>query len=432
MKEAKKKFMDKLSKPENQQLLLKYKQNQHSYQEAYRQKQLQDEEKAANYRRRKAEIQRKYQAKKDKINREQNHSGGPGFQSLTALGRAVKKIESVLPKDKQKAQEALRSASKNYAEENMIVSAPVPLKKKQKQCFVETTEIVKSFFELESVSRQLPGVKDFITLKDELGNKTKIQKRVMLMTVAEAYEAFKKLNPERKISSSKFHSLRPAHVIIASKAPHNVCCCIYCKNMDFIVDSLSPHLQQIQTTSDLTMKLVCCTDNYECMASKCKSCLNFESNLDKILLPHDDQTTVKLSQWEKVDNFVQIVQRTEKLDDVKKLLLTKFGQFKLHKFVAKTQFVAMSEIKKNQNSNECLVIMDYSQNFSSVTQDEVQSAFFSRRQISVFTAIAYVGQSPPKPFIIVNDDIQHQKEQVIYKLLVWLRFVRVVWPNWFV
>lgn len=56
--------------------------------------------------------------------------------------------------------------------------------------------------------------------------------------------------------------------------------------------------------------------------------------------------------------------------------------------------------------------MDYSENYSSISLDEVQSAYFGKRLISIFTAIAYVGQREPLTFLIANDDIGHSKEQV--------------------
>lgn len=56
--------------------------------------------------------------------------------------------------------------------------------------------------------------------------------------------------------------------------------------------------------------------------------------------------------------------------------------------------------------------MDYSENYSTISLDEIQSAYFGKRQISIFTAIAYVGQHPPITFQIGNDDIGHAKEQV--------------------
>lgn len=56
--------------------------------------------------------------------------------------------------------------------------------------------------------------------------------------------------------------------------------------------------------------------------------------------------------------------------------------------------------------------MDYSENYSTISSDEIQSAYFAKRQISIFTAIAYVGQHVPVTFLIGSDDISHAKNQV--------------------
>lgn len=69
-------------------------------------------------------------------------------------------------------------------------------------------------------------------------------------------------------------------------------------------------------------------------------------------------------------------------------------------------------MKRNQPENHALIIMDYSENYSTISSNEIQSAYFAKRQISIFTAIAYIGQHKSVTFLIGNDDISHAKEQV--------------------
>lgn len=120
---------------------------------------------------------------------------------------------------------------------------------------------------------------------------------------------------------------------------------------------------------------------------------------------------VKVSKWEKVENFTQLVQRTLKLREIKKLFIDSFDQYKIHKCLVNVQCQILRTIKETQDEKE-LIIMDYSQNYATISQNE--SAFFARWQISIFTAIVYVAQNDPLTYIIANDDIAHQKEQVWY------------------
>ena len=77
----------------------------------------------------------------------------------------------------------------------------------------ELEAAVKNFFELESVSRQMPGKNDFVSVLNEEGTKEKLQKRVMLMTVAEASHEFSAKHPQFQSRKSTFYSLRPKHIV---------------------------------------------------------------------------------------------------------------------------------------------------------------------------------------------------------------------------
>jgi hypothetical protein len=50
--------------------------------------------------------------------------------------------------------------------------------------------------------------------------------------------------------------------------------------------------------------------------------------------------------------------------------------------------------------------MDFAQNFSLVSQHEVQSAHFDKPQVTVFTAFVLLG-SEHKNFVIISDYLEH-------------------------
>jgi len=69
------------------------------------------------------------------------------------------------------------------------------------------------------------GAKETISVKVN-GKKTPLSKRLMLLTLREAHELFKKDNPEIKVGLSKFCELRPKWCILPTSAGiHNVCVC---------------------------------------------------------------------------------------------------------------------------------------------------------------------------------------------------------------
>jgi hypothetical protein len=133
-------------------------------------------------------------------------------------------------------------------------------------------------------------------------------------------------------------------------------------------------------------------------------CLN-ETTLDGL---------VKYSQWLKKDGFLQLTKITDKtlgylLDDISNT----FKHYKLHRFLIRSQFQFLTELKTNVTSQRAILFMDYSQNYECRTQREASTAYFGCRQIGLFTAVALVGNEQEQiSFAIVNDDLAHESNQV--------------------
>lgn len=275
-------FRKKLSLPGNEKVLQihkeKEKQNKKKYLESIKsnQKLLED------HRQRNAEASRRYyEKKKEKLcfSNKENDS----FSSSSALSKAVNKVVKALPNNESKAQEVVKKVSNmlNISSSNEI---PIPVKK-PRLSFIETPDIVHKFFHLDNISRQLPGKNDYVNLKTNHGKKEKVQKRTMLMTVEEAYREYKLRFPDNPVSISKFHSLRPLQVVKFSETPHNICVCIYCANMEFIVESLDKYfIPGVDNLKDVETKLSCYRDSFDCSSGKCSECFDYAYVL-KFMLP---------------------------------------------------------------------------------------------------------------------------------------------------
>mgnify|MGYP007063903355 CR=1 FL=1 len=127
----------------------------------------------------------------------------------------------------------------------------------------------------------LPGRRDCITLLGTNGKKEKLQKKILLMTVMEAFQIFKSENPGQKIGKSKYASLCPPHVLPVSERDHTVCCCKYHENFEMLITglkklySLLPGANQIVIDSVCSWNIICCFGNCE----KCKNLEGFVNNL---------------------------------------------------------------------------------------------------------------------------------------------------------
>jgi len=99
----------------------------------------------------------------------------------------------------------------------------------------ETSELVRSFYENDDVSRMMPGKKDFVSVRGEEG-RVHIQKRLVLTNLKEVYLLFKERFPTEKIGFSKFAELRPKHCILAgASGTHSVCVCAIHQNMKLLM-----------------------------------------------------------------------------------------------------------------------------------------------------------------------------------------------------
>ncbi len=98
-------------------------------------------------------------------------------------------------------------------------------------------EKVKQFYVRDDISRQAPGRKDSVVIK-EAGVKKTYQKRHLTLSVLEAYRVFQEENPEIKIGKSKFAALRPGKVFTKAETPRNICLCKYHENTQMLIVSV--------------------------------------------------------------------------------------------------------------------------------------------------------------------------------------------------
>lgn len=211
---------------------------------------------------------------------------------------------------------AARAADQARCRERNRICEAEERRKKPKSSFVGTEDCVKKFYDLEMISRHLPGKKDYVTVKTD-GASNQIQKQVMLMTLAEAHLEFKKMFPERSISFSKFAKLRPRNIVLMKDTPPNSCCCIYCENMKLLFDAIKPYLPaQINSLSSLVSSVVCGIENFLCMRGKCSSCCDLSATIKGLFSSENDSCNIKLMRWDKVEGFMQKMQLNGRLQNI--------------------------------------------------------------------------------------------------------------------
>ena len=92
------------------------------------------------------------------------------------------------------------------------------------------------------------------------------------MSLSEAHGLFLQTHASVLISKSKFCELKPPHVKLNDKIPHNVCVCIYHENVRLLLSVLQINSQLSASFSDFLAQITCDQTNKKCMDRECVLC----------------------------------------------------------------------------------------------------------------------------------------------------------------
>ena len=167
----------------------------------------------------------------------------------------------------------------------------------------EVVKKIESFYNLDSISRQTAGRKEFVITR-EGGKKRHLQKRHLLYSLKEVHALFLKENASIKIGLSKFCSLRPVNVLVSSSTPGNVCCCQYHENIKLLCDCLNKEVPDFPGySSEFVNNFICNPESEECMLGKCARCPNY---LDSLKGSSSQENPVTWYEWERVEVTVTV------------------------------------------------------------------------------------------------------------------------------
>lgn len=91
-----------------------------------------------------------------------------------------------------------------------------------------------------------------------------------MCSLKEVFELYKIEHPDEKVGRSKFCELRPKHILLSSKMPHNVCLCIYHKNFISVVNILHQYNDKIPVYS-FPKELICKDSSQSFWLNECEA-----------------------------------------------------------------------------------------------------------------------------------------------------------------
>ena len=158
----------------------------------------------------------------------------------------------------------------------------------------------------------------------------------------------------------------------------------------------------------LLEKTVCRSPSEACYYRRCSDCKNIKaSDIHANNVDLELQESASWSIWKKVGPRYELLHVSGSFQILLQEIDNLWSSFITHSFYTHEQRDYISLIKeKSSFTTYAVVQMDFAQNFSFITQQEIQSAYYSRQQTALFTIYIKIG-SEHRNMVIISDYLPH-------------------------
>lgn len=374
-------------------------------------------------------INERERKRKFRENKKQQTVKNIPFKTPQSLGKAVRRADAMMPKEKNKKicvlTKILESLDPNLKVQNIGKTEIITTMNPWNKLSPEIVEKVKSFYLKEDISRVSPGLKDRVKIKTNGSIIEYAQKRHMVYTIKEAYTIFQEENPETKIQIRKFYELRPAFVLPISDTPHNVCVCKYHSNILFILEAFRKRFKTFPDDhKKLISEITCDVESENCMMNECPQCKEFDILFSCLPLQYNPEEPMQIKQWSTIDGKTKTIIQLETIESAIEMLEKQMTPFRKHHFVKNIQQKYFDFKRKNIEIGDVILQIDFAENFQLIAQDEIQSAHWQHEQVTIFTAVAWLAEKIYS-FSIISNYLVHDKYAVyvfLKKIISWIEF----------
>ena len=283
-------------------------------------------------------------------------------------------------------------------------------------------ERIIEFYERPDISSTMPN-------KKSVSKKTMKPKMVLQRSIRETYNLYKSENPQAKLKISKFSSIRPKHVRPQREAKLFQCLCIYCTNIDLKVESINKLKDlpaRIKDKYALLNETMCPPEENgfharACVDRLCEKCPKTIPSVATV----NNATVISWRQWERCNmqgsltKRMDIRQKTGTVGELLEDLRKDLEPFARHLFTAKWQQDQLSKLTRDPPQGTMITIMDFSENYTCVAQEEVQSARWFQPQVTLFPAVCMykcpaTGEVIREAIHIISADKDHDNHAVAH------------------
>ncbi|KAH9631435.1 hypothetical protein HF086_014280 [Spodoptera exigua] len=296
--------------------------------------------------------------------------------------------------------------------------------KKNARNYINIQKLVEKFYEDDINSRITPGKKQY---KKKHGIVKQV--RYLLDSIKNLHKKFLAENTNIKISYTTFTRLRPFWVSLPTD-DRDTCACLLHTNFNLLIAALNKNnILHVKDSHNLIKEICCDKYRLDCLNRKCASCKNKTVPYKEFRNDKEIQYMVWERDTKKVDTKeIKIIKKKTKRSDPRNLIIELENM--LPKFLSHTsnivnQYATIKCLKESLTTNEALVHMDFSENYSYKYSEEVQSMHFggSRGQVSLHTAVviwaadsAYLEFRKQSCFECISVACKHGKHMRFFKI----------------
>ena len=365
---------------------------------------------------------RNYRAKKAASQSDVGQSSTTPYRSSQARGKAVKRAAAALPFSPKKKLCVVETLAKQVG---LKIDAS-PASTSHLGLSEETRKLVLEFYNRNDVSWQAPGRKDRVIIREKNadGSRSKqtVQVRYLLMSLKESHQLYSDEHPQNKIGLSKYCELRPHHVKLFDHIPHNVCVCSYHENVRLLLVALKEHTALSIEFRRFINQVTCDSEQKNCMSRECEKCKGFFDTF----APKNPSDALKYYQWQKnCNDKVEKVEVLATVGDAFNELEKQLRYFLVHTYVKRKQSAHMADLISKCNGKNIVLQVDFSENATIESQNEIQSAHWTHGQATLFTAHAWIDEGKNQSFVVVSDDLSHTKQSVYAYMTYIFKYLKV-------
>ena len=288
-----------------------------------------------------------------------------------------------------------------------------PKRKRLSERSKQLTDAIVTFLERGDNSRVMPGKDDFVKYNGE-----KIQKHYLNDYIYNLHAKFRAENPNMKIGKTAFANRRPKYIIPTSFTSRRTCLCQHHQDMSLKLRAIKSCGVKVTTSPDVFIS------NYK-----------EEHAVQEVLnqLP----ARVQFNHWKRVEvdgkRKMKLLTADMEKTQFGQLFRKEVKQFRGHARRVKIQYEQLKLLKENLPEDQAIVQMDFAENYTCQSLEEVQSAYWNASMVTLHPAVAYYrsedGPLSHKSRVFVSDELGHNSATVYAFLKELISNLKTMLPN---